>query len=497
MEKIIGEDLQEWLNKKQKRITQKLALQWLRQLVEILAEVHQKQFFHRDIKPANIMLRPTGQLALIDFGTVKEITATFVAKQQKGQAATVAYTPGYAPPEQEKGHPLPQSDFFALGRTFVHLLTGEYPLNFYNPQTDELNWRSEVANLSPLVGNLIDELMQRLSSHRPADTSVILQKLDDIEKNLYPSTSAQTLVVNLPFQKSLNSKKSKNISLKNKFKNNKNTRFAVGLTAILSLILVSQIYSYFRFGLFPSNPIRLILPSTMFSLQRGITAHFNGVYSVAISADGKTIVTGGRIIIAGGRQDHSVKVWNAKTGKKINTFQGNNYFLGPGYLVAISADGKTIITAGSAMADVNVSINIAGPEMDDISVWNAITGEKINFFSTFRRYIKLIAISADGETITDSGRDDINVWNTKIREKIHTFRVPSNSSTSLAISSNGETIVSGSKDKNINVWNTKTGKLVLTLKGHSRSVISVAISSDGETIVSGSKDKSIKVWNLK
>ncbi len=106
MEKIEGEDLQNWLEKRGRPISQKLALKWLTQLVEILDEVHQKHFFHRDIKPPNIMLRPSGQLALIDFGTVKEITAIYMANVNAGQPGTVVYSRGYAPTEQENGHTL-------------------------------------------------------------------------------------------------------------------------------------------------------------------------------------------------------------------------------------------------------------------------------------------------------------------------------------------------------------------------------------------------------
>jgi serine/threonine protein kinase len=63
MEKIDGLNLQEWLESRGNQpITPVQALNWLKQLAEILDQVHQKQYFHRDIKPANIMLRPNGQL---------------------------------------------------------------------------------------------------------------------------------------------------------------------------------------------------------------------------------------------------------------------------------------------------------------------------------------------------------------------------------------------------------------------------------------------------
>ncbi|MGK7941894.1 MAG: serine/threonine protein kinase [Crocosphaera sp.] len=178
MEKIEGEDLETWLNKRQRPINQKVALKWLKELTEILQVVHQEQFFHRDIKPSNIMLKPDVKLALIDFGTVKEATHTYMAKAKKGKRATVAvYSQDYTPTEQQNGYPVPQSDFFALGRTFVHLLTKQPPLQFYDPHTDKLNWQDSAPNIDPVLKNFIDQLIQRLSKDRPANTTVILQEI--------------------------------------------------------------------------------------------------------------------------------------------------------------------------------------------------------------------------------------------------------------------------------------------------------------------------------
>ncbi len=75
MEYIAGQDLSEWLTLRGNQpITESQALEWLRELVTILHQVHQQNFFHRDIKPSNIMLKPDGHLALIDFGTARQVT---------------------------------------------------------------------------------------------------------------------------------------------------------------------------------------------------------------------------------------------------------------------------------------------------------------------------------------------------------------------------------------------------------------------------------------
>jgi serine/threonine protein kinase len=89
MEKIEGVDLEEYLQERNfKPIEQKLALQWLFQLTNILNEVHRQNFFHRDIKPSNIILKPNGQLVLIDFGAARQVTATILAGQQNTQIYT-------------------------------------------------------------------------------------------------------------------------------------------------------------------------------------------------------------------------------------------------------------------------------------------------------------------------------------------------------------------------------------------------------------------------
>ncbi len=166
-----------------------MALKWLKEIAEILQVVHGEKFFHRDIKPSNIMLQPNGKLALIDFGTVREMTGTYMAKQNSG-AITKISSAGFTPPEQENNQAVPQSDFFALGRTFVYLLTGKLPTDpaIYDSYNNELKWRGFTKEISPLLLDLIDELMAGKASQRPDNPGVILQRLAEIEYQLYPPT---------------------------------------------------------------------------------------------------------------------------------------------------------------------------------------------------------------------------------------------------------------------------------------------------------------------
>jgi formylglycine-generating enzyme required for sulfatase activity len=187
MEKIEGENLHEYMKKNSLRpINQTTAIEWLKDLLIILEQVHNKNFFHRDIKPSNVMLRAGDtQLVLIDFGTVREVTNT-VMIQQGG--VTGFNSPGYTPSEQLTGNAVMQSDFFALGRTFVYLLTGKEPLDqeMYDSYHATLNWRNYAPQISKMLADLLDEMMQTLYKDRPQNTQEILQRIAKIEKALQP-----------------------------------------------------------------------------------------------------------------------------------------------------------------------------------------------------------------------------------------------------------------------------------------------------------------------
>jgi ABC-type branched-subunit amino acid transport system substrate-binding protein len=166
MEKIEGQNLEQWLEENGS-LSQKLALNWLKQLIEILAVVHRYGFLHQDIKPRNIMRKPDGKLVLLDFSNIPGIVS-----------------PGYTPSEQANGHAVAQSDFFALGRTFVHLLTGKHPLDLpKNNQTKQLIWHSQAPQVSPQLASLVDEMMSPSVSERPQNIQTVLARIDRITNN--------------------------------------------------------------------------------------------------------------------------------------------------------------------------------------------------------------------------------------------------------------------------------------------------------------------------
>lgn len=120
---------------------EELVIGWAKQLCDALSYLHSQKppIIYRDMKPANVMLKPEGNIKIIDFGIAREY------KEQNLSDTTVLGTKGYAPPEQYNGQTDARSDIYALGMTMHHLLTGVdprkgeayAPVRVYNPELSE------------------------------------------------------------------------------------------------------------------------------------------------------------------------------------------------------------------------------------------------------------------------------------------------------------------------------------------------------------------------
>lgn len=100
------------------------ASDWVLQIGAALGTLHRLGIYHLDVKPANIIIDAQGQAVLIDFGLCKE-----AQKKGDGSLTTLAYSSGFAPPEQEtgQGRANARMDVFAFAATCHFMLTGIKP----------------------------------------------------------------------------------------------------------------------------------------------------------------------------------------------------------------------------------------------------------------------------------------------------------------------------------------------------------------------------------
>lgn len=103
---------------------QDLVIDWAKQICDAFAYLHSQKppIIYRDMKPANVMLKPEGNIKIIDFGIAREYKEANLAD------TTVLGTKGYASPEHYGSRQTDaRSDIYTIGMTMHHLLTGVDP----------------------------------------------------------------------------------------------------------------------------------------------------------------------------------------------------------------------------------------------------------------------------------------------------------------------------------------------------------------------------------
>ncbi|AKV68118.1 MULTISPECIES: serine/threonine-protein kinase [Microcystis] len=488
MEKVEGINLEQWL-KQYDILSQKRALKWLREITLILDKIHQQNWLHRDIKPPNIMLRNSGELVLIDFGTAREETQTYHQKV-KGQQVTGITSAGYTPNEQQHSQAVIQSDFYALGRTFVHLLTGKHPLEIYDAVNDVLAWREETENIHPLLLDFIDELMGRLPKNRPANTRVILQRLDQIERQLKlppttpnrpsPPPNPPPIVTQKqsPVIPKINSSPPVSpVAVPQKtpgqpIKKNKLRNRMIALGGVLLLgVGITQAYGYFKSQEI-NSPQEKKFSEHSFP-DKTLTGHSDEVFSVAYSPDGR--------YLASGSIDQTIKIWEVATGKELRTLTGHS---GGVFLVAYSPDGR-YLASGSIDQTIKIWEVATGKELRTLTVYSYLYGADV-VYSPDGRYL---ASRSDDKTI--------KIWEVATGKELRTLTGHSGPVLSVVYSPDGRYLASGGglRDNTIKIWQVATGKVLRTLTGHSDWVLSVVYSPDGRYLASGSR-QTIKIWQV-
>lgn len=139
---------------------QEYVIEWAKQLCDVLGYLHSREpaIIYRDMKPANIMLKPDGNLTLIDFGTAREF------KEKNLADTTCLGTIGYAAPEQfgGMGQTDGRTDIYCLGATLYHLVTG------CNPSEPPYEIKP-IRDINPGLSSGLERIIQKCTQRNPDD----------------------------------------------------------------------------------------------------------------------------------------------------------------------------------------------------------------------------------------------------------------------------------------------------------------------------------------
>ena len=138
---------------------EELVMEWAKQLCDVLDYLHSQKppIIYRDMKPSNIMLKPEGNLKVVDFGIAREY------KEQNLADTTVLGTKGYASPEHYGARQTDvRSDIYTLGMTLHHLLTG------IDPRPADYIYAS-VRQWNPELSDGIEAIIDKCTAIDPDD----------------------------------------------------------------------------------------------------------------------------------------------------------------------------------------------------------------------------------------------------------------------------------------------------------------------------------------
>jgi WD40 repeat protein len=237
--------------------------------------------------------------------------------------------------------------------------------------------------------------------------------------------------------------------------------------------------------------------------------HVDRVNCVAVTPDGKRLLTGSH--------DNTARVWDLGTGKELHLFRTFGYFVS----VAVTPDGKRIVL-GPKVLDLAsyrdlltlrghkggfscVAVSPDGQRLATAGfdgtarIWDLAGGRGTRTLHVHTRPVRVVAVTPDGQRIVTGSEDGLaKVWDAASGDELLTLKGHTGTVWSVTVTRDGQRIVTGGEDGTARVWDARSGRPLLLLAGHTSRVCSVVVTPDGQRLVtgSGSGDGTVKVWDL-
>ena len=496
------------------------ACDYVRQAALGLQHAYEQGMVHRDIKPHNLMLTPTGQVKILDFGLASLIADEVAADVYHGdessataacltEANAVIGTPDYMAPEQvTDAHAADiRSDLYGLGCTFYFLLTGRAPFADASIMEKIQAYRER----HPLP---VDQLRGNL----PAEVASIVMKMMAKQPHDRYQTPAEVAVALAPYIKTSAAVLEPQLgaSPSGSWFRNRTGMLLVAVLPILFAVAAALIYVETNKGtivietddsdvqvIVQQDGERVAILDKKSSQQVSLDT---GTYTVRLGAgaDGLSMslpegspfsLRRGEKKIVTVRRDRPTKA-NGADGPAALT-EEIRFDPHEGYILALdfTPDGSRLVSGAA----------------EQVLLWNALNGRLVRELKGHNRGVHAAVVLPDGERAATAGKGPaIVLSDLDTGDVIREFTGHTGFVECLAVSPDGARLASGSSnwvrkergDRTVRVWDVESGKElwhaeIPAVSSGTGAVHAVLFTPDGRRLISahhGSKD-TISVWD--